>query len=243
MMNILKKCNIHFTTYLLLFIAMICGYFKPVIYLYLIVIIHEIGHIITISLFKYSIVSINIYPFGGITIIDKPLNASIIKDFFIAISGFIMQLFLWFVIKDELFLFFNRVILLFNLLPIIPLDGSHVLKDVLDSFFAFKKSLYLYYIVSFCCLILFFIYQLVYGRNYFILIVLCWQWFVYFKRRYYYLERFYLERYLYYFPYKRIENNYLLDKNVLKKNTRHFFYHNNHYLTEHELLDKYYKIV
>ena len=242
-MNILKKCNIHFTTYLMLLIAIMCGYFKPIIYLYLIVVFHELGHIITISLFKYSIISINIYPFGGITIIDKPLNASIIKDFFIAISGFIMQLFLWLVIKDGLFLFYNKVIFLFNLLPIIPLDGSHVLKDLLDIFLPFKKSLYIYYIFSFGCLFLFFIYQLVYGKNYFIFIVLFCQWFIYFKKRNYYLERFYLERYLYYFPYKRIENSFILNKNILKKNTRHFFYHNNHYLTEHELLDKYYKIV
>ncbi len=241
MKNILTKLNIHPSTYVLFLISFLCGYFKPVIILFLIIIVHESGHVITSKLLGYNIISVNIYPFGGITKIDKPLNSSIKKDMLIAISGVLMQLLLFLFIKDPTNRNYNLTIILFNLLPLIPLDGSHLFMDLITSFFSYHNSLIIYYYLSLVFLILFIIYQVLIGKLLFISSVLLVEWLLLFKQKSYYLERFYLERYLNYYPYKQIRNHFNLDRRVLKINTRHFFYKNNHFINEHELLNNHYK--
>ena len=52
------------------------------------------------------------------------------------------------------------------------------------------------------------------------------------------IHRFYLERYLKYFPYQKIENEHHENYHVLKKNSRHFFYSEGKYKNEHEILAK-----
>ena len=126
MKNILTKLNIHPSTYVLFLISFLCGYFKPVIILFLIIIVHESGHVITSKLLGYNIISVNIYPFGGITKIDKPLNSSIKKDMLIAISGVLMQLLLFLFIKDPTNRNYNLTIILFNLLPLIPPGDNYL---------------------------------------------------------------------------------------------------------------------
>lgn len=243
MKNILKKLNIHESTYILLLISLLCGYFKPIIFLILIIIIHELGHVLTTIILGYRIKRVTIYPFGGLTIIDKPLNASIKKDFLIAISGILMQLLLYLFIKNELIKGYNTTIILFNLLPLIPLDGSHILFDIISSFFSYYKTIYIYHLISLICLIAFLIYQLLIGKQLLITIILLIEWYISFRRKKLSLERFYLERYLNDYPYQKIENNYHLDYHLLKINTRHFFYYHNHFINEHELLKKHYEIV
>ena len=79
---ITNKWQINYFTYFYFFLAFLCGYFKNSCFIFLIVIIHELGHILTIKLFKYQIISITLYPFGGITKIDCLswyFNAIIIK--------------------------------------------------------------------------------------------------------------------------------------------------------------------
>ena len=73
------KINIHNTTYLVLLIAFLAGYFEFMYVLLLIIFIHEFGHYIFGLLSKIKILEITIYPFGGVTILDCNLNISIKK--------------------------------------------------------------------------------------------------------------------------------------------------------------------
>ena len=60
------------------------------------------------------------------------------------------------------------------------------------------------------------------------------------KNEKYYIHRFYLERYLYQFPYSKIKNHEEQDIHKLKKETLHFFKEKNYYIPEKELLKRYF---
>ena len=61
-----------------------------------------------------------------------------------------------------------------------------------------------------------------------------------YKKRKYYQNKFYLERYLYELPYTRIKSHNHLDLKQLKKDTLHFFWKKDRYLHEKEFLKIYY---
>ena len=96
-MNLLnmKTIKINFLTIYFLLLLFLCGYLKVGLIIFFIVIFHELGHILFIKLFNYKIVSINIYPFGGITKINKDINTPVNKELIIAAAGVIFQLLLF----------------------------------------------------------------------------------------------------------------------------------------------------
>ena len=61
-----------------------------------------------------------------------------------------------------------------------------------------------------------------------------------YKKRKYYENKFYLERYLYEFPYTKIESHPFPDISKLKKDTLHFFWKKDRYLHEKEFLKNIY---
>ncbi len=242
MKNILTKLKINYFTYFYFLIAFLCGYFKNSLMLFLIVIVHELGHILVIRLFKYEIVFVTLYPFGGITKINKPVNSAINKELIIAIFGVVSQIILLILINDTLFCYYNLTIMLFNLLPIYPLDGNKLVNLFLEKFLPFEKALKYTNIISLITLVIFIFFN-VFGhyRNYLICSFLIVQLFLNLKNQKYFINRFYLERYLYSFPYHKIENNQSLDIHLLKKETLHFFKKQDCYLHEKQLLKQIFK--
>lgn len=247
MKSTFNKFRIHEWTYVFFFLAFCMGMFQRVLILFIILFIHELGHLFFIKLCGYSLVELIIYPFGGICKVSHRINDSILKDLLISLGGVFAQLVLEFFLlrssfqNKELFLFYNQIILYFNLLPIIPLDGSVFLHHFLEFFFSFEISLKKYERISLLFLILFFLYNVIFKvHNYLMCFVLLGQYYMYFKNKKYYLKRFYLERYLWEFPYLKIKNEQGKDYHVLKKNTRHFFYDGEKYLNEKEILKEYF---
>lgn len=245
MKSISSKFRIDITTYVFFLIAFLSGMFKRVLYLFFIVCFHEMGHVFFIKLCKYKVLEVVIFPFGGITKVDHKINESIKKEMVISMGGVLFQAILEGIISfisfadKDLFLFYNHTIMLFNMIPIIPLDGSVFFHLVLESFFSFEESLRFYEVVSVISLVAFIIYNYVcLVENYFICMVLLVQFILYLKQKKYYIKRFYLERYLGDFPYKQIKNEVGSNYHTLKKNTRHYFYNGKKYETEREILAK-----
>ena len=182
MKNIKIKFKINLTTYIFFLIAFLCGYFKNVLYIFFIVFFHELGHIFFIKLFHHKIVKVEFYPFGGIATVDKPINSSINQELFISLGGVFFQLLLGIFLlfqKNELLSFYNQTIFFFNLLPIIPLDGSVFLHAFFEKFFSYQKSFLLYQILSFFFFILFFLYNIFFAiDNYFICLFLLIQFYL-----------------------------------------------------------------
>ena len=62
--------------------------------------------------------------------IDNIYNSSFINNFLISIMGAVFQCILFIFFKDSFFIKINFSIMIFNLLPIIPLDGSKILFEI-----------------------------------------------------------------------------------------------------------------
>lgn len=242
-----KKIKINNYTYLFFIICALCGYLKNISIIFLICFIHELGHVFFSYIFKYEIISIELFPYGGLTTTNKKINSSINKEIIINLGGiffqliFILLLYLFKsnlnIITYNLYINYNFILIIFNLLPIISLDGNNIIHLLLEKFFSYQLSYQLNFLISLIVLILFFIINYTYGiDNYFIISFLFFKSIMYLKNYKYLKKRFLLERYLYDFEYKKIDNN---TKNIndLKKEVRHYFKEDNRYIKEDKKIE------
>ena len=238
----MKIIKFDYSTIFILLVLFLCGYIRIGLMIVFIVLFHELGHILTSILFKYKVISVTIYPFGGITKLDKDINTSPNKEMLLALSGIIMQIILIPLVKIinihdyNLFMKYNLSIMIFNLLPIIPLDGSIVLKSILNKFFSFKKSYKLYIIFSIIFIILYFLFNYKYSlNNYLIIGIFIYKIYVSIKDYKYIYNRFLLERYLKKYNFKYISTKKgKLD--ILKLDTYQYFKEENKVVSESKKL-------
>ena len=251
MKNILQKIKINYLTYLLLLICFFTGLFKNIILIFIIVLIHEMGHVFFISKLGYKINKIEIYPFGGITEINKDLNSPINHDLLIAVGGFLFQIILWLIflflfrinlinhITINLFNKYNMAILFFNLLPIIPLDGHIILKSLLEKQLSFKNTQVIINVISITGIILYIQYNYIYSlNNYMLVLLLFYKTLKNIKDYKYIYNRFLLERYINIYPYKKTKQERQVNFNNFRKETLHFFKVKNKYVHEKVILSK-----
>ncbi len=249
MKNIKTLFNIHLSTYFMILTFLLTGLIKNILLIYLIVIFHELGHITTIKMLGYSIKRVDIYPMGGVTLTNKKINTSIIHEILISLSGVFFQIILYIIfsilMKKSiisfntycLFLIYNKTILLFNLIPMIPLDGYHFLKCLWELIFPFKKAFYMSLIISVISIFLFITYNELFSlNNYLIISFLIYKIIMEIKNFKYINLRFQMERYLYPFSYRKIEHNKEINLNLLKKDTYHYFRENDKIYSEKKIL-------
>ena len=132
--------------------------------------IHELGHFLTVKFLGWRVDKIYFYPYGGYTKFNDDLNKPKKEELLIMIMGPIFQIIYFLILRgffniNELVLFksYHYSILLFNLLPIYPLDGGKLLNISFNYFTSFRTSFKLTIIISY---LLFFlgIGILVYGK-------------------------------------------------------------------------------
>ena len=138
--SILKKVNINPIFFFLAFTSIITGLFKDFLVFSSIILFHELGHILAALYYKWKIKQINFYPFGGYIEFNEILNKPIKEEMIIVISGLISQTLYFFIILFlyinayvseniyNLFKHYHSSILLFNLIPIFPLDGIKIIN-------------------------------------------------------------------------------------------------------------------
>ena len=245
MKNILNKIYFHpiFLISTLIFISI--GEFRFICYFMLIIIVHELGHIIVSLIFKWNIEKVIILPFGGLTKFNEIINRPLKEEFFIAISGIVFQMIFFVLIKGKIsykyFNIINYFILLFNLMPIYPLDGSKILNVLFNKLFSFKNSLIITSIVSYIFIIIFLL--LFINVNKLVLLVFSFLLIEVnklYREKDFIFNKFLLERYLGKFKFKKEKTINSVDK--MKKDYRHIFYINNKYLTENYFLKKMFDI-
>ena len=246
MKNILKKFKINNYTYIFILLCFLCGLLKNIFIIMFICFIHELGHLFFIKLFGYDILKVELFPFGGFTTYNNKINSNINKDILISLGGIISQfifLIILYLFKSylnittyHLFLTYSYTIIIFNILPIIPLDGSNFCHLIMEKFLSYHKSYYLnFYLSLFFILIFIFLNIYFHLDNYFIITFLIYKIGEYLKNYKYLNKRFLLERYLYDLEYQKIDNH-TKSMQDLKKNTYHYFKKNNHYISEKEKL-------
>lgn len=237
-MKIIRVSN---TTLYLLFILFLCGYIRVGITVFLIVLIHEVGHVLVCLLFGYKIKSVTLYPFGGLTRVEKDINTSPYKELILASAGLFMQIILYVVAlsfgyRDLLFYKYNKSIFLFNLLPIIPLDGSVIVYSLLNRFTTFKNSYKAYIVVSIISLVIYIIINYKYSlNNYLIVSIFIYKIYEGIKNYKYVYNRFLVERYLkkYHFKYISTREGNL---DILKIDTYQYFKNGGKITSEREKL-------
>ena len=231
----------------------ITGHFSNLIVFTSIIIIHELGHIISSLYFKYKVDKIIIYPYGGLTKINKRINTNINNDIIVAISGLLFQtiyyLLVLFLYKNNiireyiynLFSLYHKSMLIFNILPIIPLDGSKLINLKLSKYFNYNLANKLTIVISFISIIIF-LFSNIFDKNYSLIMIigiLLNNIYKFYKELTFIYNRFLLERYLYnfnYHKYKVIDN-----KDKMYKNKLHYFKINNKLMQEKEYLNKFFQ--
>ena len=236
------------TTYILLLLSLFAGYIHNIYIIILIVIIHELGHVLFLLIFKIEIIDITIYPFGGITKINKKINERIYKDFLISIGGILFQIISLIIIYNlnkyylidnntyNLFKEYNLYIIIFNLIPLIPLDGNKILNIILSKFLPYKITLKITNIIGIITLIIFIIINIKLKINDLtIIIFLIIKIIEQIKNTKYILNKFYLERIIYDNYYDGIINNKKEIKDI-RINKYYYFLKNNKYINEKEYI-------
>ncbi len=236
-MNILnmKIIKIDVLTIYFLLLLFLCGYIKVALIIFFIVLVHELGHVLVALIFRFQVLKVVIYPFGGMTYLKKDINTDIYKDLILASGGILMQLALFGVLKLlpfsihtlELFYKYNITILVFNLLPIIPLDGSYFVKGVLNYFFSFRVSYFIYAFLSilFSVIYIFSNYWLSFN-NYLLVILFVFKTYAAVKDYKYIQNKFYLERYLNDYSFRKISTK-KGDIGILKLGVYQYFLEEN----------------
>ena len=187
-----------------------------------------------------------IYPFGGITKLEMNINENPIKELLILIMGPIFQnlafIMLLFLIKEkEMITIIHFSILVFNLLPIYPLDGGKLLNLLLNILFSYKKSLHLSIAISYLLAILFLLWDKAFSLNrimvFLMIIALAYKEE---KKISMYFNKFLMERILKDHTHKKIR----IIKNIrgLYRYYNNVFKVNNHLYLEREYLLQNYKI-
>ena len=109
------------------------------------IIIHECGHLITASLFKWEVEELRISAIGGFLTFKNDLSKPAAQTFLVALSGIIFNLILGviiFALNGPASLIYTQfAIAIFNLLPIAPLDGSKLMQSLLRGIFDYKVVL------------------------------------------------------------------------------------------------------
>ena len=246
MKNIFKIDN---SVYVLMLLGLLSGYIKNIFIVLVIVLIHELGHVFFFYMFNYKVDSVVIYPFGGVSKVNKRVHERIYKDVIVSLGGIMFQVLLWFVFyllyngsfivrsTYDMFVTYNFRIVLFNLIPIIPLDGSKLLFALCTKYLSFKKSYYMMVIVGSVSLVLFVLYNFIFKLNDLIIyIFLIISLYDVIRESKYVINKFYLERVLYDNYYDGIIYKAKIDD--MRLNKYYYFEDSNKYISEKKYLIK-----
>ena len=231
-MKIISKIKIHPITYLVALIFFIMGKFNSYIIFMIIILIHELGHILSSLYFKWKIEKIIILPFGCMIKFNDLINKPLIEEFFISIMGIIFQI----IFSMKINIYYNYIIILFNLIPIYPLDGSKIINILLNKISNFRLSYLITLLISY--IIIFMLILIIIIKKDIICLLIVIPLFINiikeYNNRYNYINKFYLERYIYNIKFKHIKIINHIHK--MKRDNNHIFNIKNKYIKEKEIL-------
>ncbi len=247
--SILTKIHFHPSCYFLLLLSAFSANFLIVILIISLLFIHELGHFITAHILGFETISITFYPFGGVSKFFHDLNCPIKHELLVLLMGPIFQTLFYLFLTTlncissylDILKSIHYSILLFNLLPIYPLDGGRIFQCLSCYFISYNASFKFIYLISIIFIILFLIaFYLNPTLNLLLIIILliiklCKEY----KNAKYYFERFILERYLHKYNFKK--STIVTKVEDFKRDYRHLVKVNNKYLQEHEFLTLKYK--
>ncbi|MGG1575321.1 M50 family metallopeptidase [Fictibacillus sp. NRS-1165] len=165
----LSKVRINPLFWMIIGLSIITGHFREIIWLFLAVFIHEMGHYAGAHLFQWRVKKIELFPFGGVAEVEEHGNRPFREEVIVTLLGpvqhlwlmlaafFIFQLGWWNPGDYEWFIKMNVTLLVFNLLPVWPLDGGKLMFAAAASIFPFKKAQTVFLLTSFSIMLILFV--------------------------------------------------------------------------------------
>ena len=218
------RIRIDLKIFLIMFIFILTNQIQIYMLIMLFALIHELGHLLSGIILKLKPEKIEIIPVGvSIAFKLKPeyfnhkigkTNILEIKKILISIAGPLTNIIIiWISLKLPInivqkisIIYANILIVIFNLLPIYPLDGGRILNGILHIQFGKRKAEKYINSISFVCLVLLTLVGsiLVYSlKNISIFLIIVCLWVMYIKQDLIYRRR----NKIYYLVEKTIENN------------------------------------
>ena len=185
---------------------------------------------------KYKIEKVIILPLGSLTIFNTKINNKLYKELLVTIMGPIFQVILLFILTK--YNKYNIYLLLFNLLPIYPLDGYKLFCILLYKILPYKVTNYISLIISIILLVTLFILRPNSIIIYLIFIIYLYQIYKEYKNTPYIFNKYLFERYLYKIKYKNNKDIKGIKLNKMYKYKTHTFYTKNKIFKEEEILTK-----
>lgn len=167
---------------------------KIVLFVFLILSVHEMSHMLAAWLCHYEVEEVTIYPFGFSATIPLLGYGSLVKEIFIISAGPISQVLFPFLFQFLSYLgwissefaaylmMINANTLIFNLLPVYPLDGGRLMQAFFHSLLRYRRAQQMTCIASFLILLALFISQLMNGISALVVqlflmfqIIVCWK--------------------------------------------------------------------
>lgn len=189
--------------FLFLFLFLLTSQLEMYLLLMLFAIIHELGHLAAGLILKFKPEEIKLTPVGlqiqfkvsdeeyklnnvksytikkAIIALAGPLTNFIIATIMIAIAQ--INIDLQYTYMFSLIVYSNLLIAMFNLIPIYPMDGGRVVKEILSIIFGKKKAYKITYMISKTVLILLTAVAsiaILYIHNIAILIIIAYLWYL-----------------------------------------------------------------
>lgn len=133
--------------------SIMTGHFLELAALFVIVLVHELGHVAAASAYGWKITAVKLLPFGGVAETDDGGHAPVRQEAAVAIAGPLQNGWMalaswclgeWGVMDPEWSRYLieaNAMIGLFNLLPILPLDGGRLLQALCGLVLPYRRTL------------------------------------------------------------------------------------------------------
>jgi stage IV sporulation protein FB len=137
------RLRVHLLFWAVIGLSVAAGYFVEILTLFVIVLIHEMGHVAVARELGWQVAEIQFLPFGGVAHMEEEAAAEPLDEIVVALAGpfmnVVMAFFslvfwrigLWSAEWTHFFVTSNFLIAGFNLLPIWPLDGGRILQALL----------------------------------------------------------------------------------------------------------------
>ena len=155
----IAKIKIHYSLIFLLILSLFTGSFFKILGIVICIFLHEFSHFIFLKLFKVNVKYLELSIIGGILEIEN-VSLLLYKKLIINLSGVCANIIIILFIRIfnlevlNYLVTYNIFIILFNLIPIIPLDGFRILNDLLSSVYDDDYTFVLVKRIDLICLIM-----------------------------------------------------------------------------------------
>ena len=155
----IAKIKIHYSLIFLFILSLFTGSFFKIFSIIICIFIHEFSHYIYLKLFKVKVKHLELSIIGGILETEE-VNLSLFKKLIINLSGICSNIFIIIIISCfkitslNYLISYNLCIIIFNLIPIIPLDGFRILNDLLSNIYDDDYTFLLIKRIDLFCLIM-----------------------------------------------------------------------------------------